>query len=111
MMVEKWIAVCDEDDLIAGSGLCALHQGDQVAIFRDGVDDQLYAVSNYDPLGEANVISRGIVGSIDDTVVVASPLYKQHFCLRTGTCLEDDRSRLKTYAVRRRNGTVELRVR
>jgi len=31
--------------------------------------------------------------------VVASPLYKQHFSLRSGVCLEDDSVRVKTYPV------------
>ncbi len=31
--------------------------------------------------------------------VVASPLYKQHFSLRSGLCLEDDSVQLKTYPV------------
>ena len=31
------------------------------------------------PLGEAFVLSRGIVGDIQDELCVASPLYKQHF--------------------------------
>ena len=34
-------------------------------------------------------MSRGIVGDIDERLVVASPLYKHHFDLQTGECLEE----------------------
>jgi nitrite reductase (NADH) small subunit len=35
------------------------------------------------------VLSRGIVGDLKGEVVVASPVYKQHFNLASGQCLED----------------------
>lgn len=99
-MSEQWITVCSESDLIVGSGICALVGDEQVALFLDAVDSGLYAVSNYDPFGEANVLSRGIIGSMGDKVVVASPLYKQHFCLASGQCLEEEDVKIKTYPVR-----------
>ncbi|MFA9203995.1 MAG: nitrite reductase (NAD(P)H) small subunit [Flavobacteriales bacterium] len=40
--------------------------------------------------------------------VVASPMYKQHFDLLTGRCLEDDAISLKTYAVRLENDAVMI---
>ena len=46
-------------------------------------------LSNYDPFGQAFVLSRGIVGTRVDAPTVASPLYKQVFDLRTGQCLDD----------------------
>ena len=64
-------------------------------VFGDG--EQVFAVSNFDPFGKANVLSRGIIGSIGEQLVVASPLYKQHFDLQTGACLEDDSVSLKTF--------------
>jgi nitrite reductase (NADH) small subunit len=97
---EKWNTVCLLDDIAPDTGVCALYQGEQVALFRIGDSDQVFAISNYDPLGEANVLSRGIVGSIGERLVVASPLYKQHYDLATGECLEDSDLLLKTYRVR-----------
>ena len=69
---------------------------------------QLHALANRDPIGKANVLSRGIVGDINGELVVASPLYKQHFSLATGTCLEDKRVQLKTYRVRLDGGNVMI---
>lgn len=103
-----WITVCSESDLTADTGLCALHQGEQVAIFKPALANELYAVSNFDPFGKANVMSRGILGSIGESIVISSPLYKQHFDLKTGECLEDDSESLKTYQVRVEAGKVQL---
>lgn len=44
-------------------------------------------------------MSRGIVGDINGEMCVASPLYKQHFSLKSGQCLEDEAHCLKTWRV------------
>ncbi len=107
-MSQDWIAVCQDQDLIPGTGLCALVNGEQIAIFKMRKDDQLFAVNNFDPFGEANVLARGITGSIGDAIVVASPLYKQHFNLQTGVCIEDEAVSVKTYSVRKSGNTIEV---
>jgi len=103
----QWITVCRVDDLIPDAGVCVWFAGEQVAIFKDQKSGGVFALSNFDPIGEANVLSRGILGSINDRLVVASPLYKQHFCLDTGECLEED-CQVKTYSVQINNGEVQL---
>ena len=57
-------------------------------------------IDNYDPIGGANVLSRGMVGDINGELVVASPLYKQHFSLLSGRCLEDDSVQVSVYQAR-----------
>ena len=105
-----WQAVCERNDLIPGSGVCALLGKEQVALFYlPGEDQQVYAVSNRDPIGKANVLSRGIVGDLGDRLVVASPLYKQHFDLDTGQCLEDDSVSIEVYEARLEGDKVLLR--
>lgn len=87
----NWEALCQRQDLVANSGVCALFRSEQVALFYlPGEERELYAISNWDPIGHANVLSRGVVGDIAGRIVVASPLYKQHFDLLTGECLEED---------------------
>lgn len=110
-----WIDICDSSDIMPNAGRCALINGAQVAIFRvsqpgvqDSSNDSWYALDNCDPFSQANVLSRGLVGNLADRVVVASPIYKQHFCLQTGVCLEDNTTRLKTYAVRLHNNRIQL---
>jgi len=101
--------VCDKTDLIENSGVCALVNGEQVAIFYlPSTEQKVYAVSNWDPVGKANVLSRGMVGDIKGEIVVASPLYKQHFSLESGLCLEDDSTPIKTYSVELRNDKVVM---
>ena len=72
--------------------------------------NQLFAVSNYDPIGEANVLSRGIIGSLGDEVVVASPLYKEHYSLRTGECLEKPEYCLDVFPIKVENGVVHIQA-
>ena len=99
--------ICSLNDLIPELGVSALINGEQVAIFRLK-DDRVYAIANFDPFSHANVISRGITGNLQGFDVVASPMYKQHFDLLTGRCLEDDAISLKTYAVRLENDAVMI---
>jgi len=48
------------DDILPDTGVCALVKEQQVAIFRSRRLNELFAVGNYDPIGEANVLSRGV---------------------------------------------------
>ena len=101
-----WISVCPLSDLVKNRGICALLADQQVAIFL--VEDKLYAVGNFDPFSKANVISRGIVGDIDNELVVASPIYKQHFSLTTGKCIEEPEQALPLYQAKIIDGWVCL---
>jgi len=96
--MREWAAVCRVDDIVPNTGVCALVAGRQVAVFRVD-DDSFYALDNYDPFSRANVLSRGIVGDLKGEVVVASPVYKQHFSLVTGRCIEDETVSVPVYGV------------
>jgi nitrite reductase (NADH) small subunit len=101
-----WVDVCALDDLAYDRGAAALVGAYQIALFRTSPDDELYALSNYDPFSKAYVLSRGIVGSKGSTPKVASPVYKQAFDLRTGECLDDPAQSVKTFPVRVEGGRV-----
>lgn len=105
----NWETICQLSEINKNTGVCAIHNGEQVAIFKVGEKEQLFALQNYDPIGNANVLSRGIVGDVDGQQVVASPLFKQQYNLSTGQCLEEDIS-LKTFTVRAKDGFVQLQV-
>jgi nitrite reductase (NADH) small subunit len=107
MSLKQWAAVCPLEDIAPSSGVCALIGGRQIAIFRTD-DDRVYAMSNYDPFSNANVLSRGIVGDIKGELVVASPIYKQHFSLATGQCIEDEAVKVASFAARVSSGIVEV---
>jgi nitrite reductase (NADH) small subunit len=104
-----WADVCDVDALAVGRGACALVADEQIALFRVAADE-LYALSNRDPFSNANVLSRGIVGSAGVVLKVASPMYKQSFDLRSGACLDDPTVSVPTFEVRVRDGRVEVRL-
>jgi len=105
-----WREVCGERDLVAESGVVVLLEGRQIALFYlpQQTDRPLYALDNRDPKSSANVIGRGIVGQLGGELVIASPLYKQHFRLEDGSCVEYPEQRLRAWPVRLRDGKVEV---
>jgi NAD(P)H-dependent nitrite reductase small subunit len=52
------------------------------------------------------VLSRGIVGDLKGELVVASPIYKQHFSLATGRCAEQPEVSVAVFPVRVDDGAV-----
>ena len=92
------------------SGVVALIDGCQVAVFYlpDSDGPTLYAIDNRDPKSGANVIGRGIVGHLGGELVVASPLYKQHFRLRDGRCVEYPDQSLRAWPARFNGDAVEV---
>src|SRR6185436_20582326 len=94
--MSEWVRACRLEDIVPNTGVCALVGGEQVAIFRLD-DDRVYAIGNKDPFSRANVLSRGIVGDLGGELVVASPVYKQHFSLVSGRCIEDASVQVPVY--------------
>jgi len=109
MTTEKqWQTICHKDDLVKHSGICALlADKEQIAIFQLD-ENTAYTVSNWDPIGEANVLSRGIIGDCKGEIFVASPLYKQRFVLNNGKCLDDDTVSINAYETRIENEQVQV---
>jgi nitrite reductase (NADH) small subunit len=103
-----WTAVCAATDILPDTGVCALVDGVHVAIFHVAKAQQFFAIDNVDPKAQASVLSRGLVGSVGDRVVVASPLYKNHFDLRSGECLEAPEHSVRAHAVRVEDGRVHV---
>ncbi|MHC8320263.1 nitrite reductase small subunit NirD [Pseudomonas sp. GB2N2] len=107
---EVWQSVCGQQDLVCDSGVVVWLDGAQVALFYlPGAEGRtLYAIDNHDPQSGANVIGRGLIGSIKGDLVVASPIYKQHFRLADGSCLEFPHQRLRVWPVRLNGDVVEI---
>ena len=125
----SWQRVCRLDDIVPDTGVCALLGQAQVAVFRvtlpegamtvdaqdaaigegqSGCQEALFAIGNVDPHSGAAVLSRGVIGSLGERIVVASPLYKQHFDLRTGECVESPAHAVPAYRVALKDGAVWL---
>ncbi|WP_199029684.1 nitrite reductase small subunit NirD [Ralstonia sp. ASV6] len=112
MQANRWTPICALDDIVPNTGVCALVGDEQVAVFHVGGDtpQRVYAIGNYDPNSDAAVLSRGLVGSLGDRIVVASPIYKQHFDLATGECLEAPANSVHAYAAKVEGGKVWVLV-
>jgi nitrite reductase (NADH) small subunit len=107
----NWVPVCALDDIVPNTGVCALVDGKQVAVFNIAQGQGgVYAIDNYDPCSQAAVLSRGLTGNLGERVVVASPIYKQHFDLRTGECLEAPEHSVGVFAAQVRDGQVWVAV-
>ena len=116
---KDWVTLCGIEDLVANSGICALvakpsEQGEelekQLAIFSiPSSEEKVFAVDNFDPIGKANVLYRGIVGSNNGEPIVASPLYKQQFSLKTGCCIQEEAT-IGAYPARIQNQAIQVYI-
>ncbi len=116
-----WVDACAMSDLVPQLGACVLIENQQVALFylpstesgdaSSGLEATLFAIGNRDPIGGAQVLSRGIVGDVGGEPVVASPLYKERFCLRTGQCLDNDHVAVPVYPVRLVGDRIQISLR
>jgi nitrite reductase (NADH) small subunit len=104
-----WTDVCALAELEPFWGEAALIAGHQIAVVRLP-DDQVFAVGNLDPIADAHVMSRGIVGSRGDRPTLASPLHKEVYNLATGERLGADGPGLGSFPVRVVDGRVEVFV-
>ncbi|RKP55916.1 nitrite reductase small subunit NirD [Pararobbsia silviterrae] len=105
--IQRWTPICALDDIVPNTGVCALVGDAHIAVFRIEADEPgVYAIDNYDPASDASVLSRGIVGSLGERIVVASPIYKHHFDLRTGECLEAPEKSVRAFEARVHDGQV-----
>jgi nitrite reductase (NADH) small subunit len=104
----NWTSVCTRQQLMPERGVAVLIDDLQVALFRitgtaeDGTKtDFVYAVGHKDPACDANVMARGIVGSVatpnGQRDTVASPMYKDVYDLASGECLTRPELQLPVY--------------
>jgi NAD(P)H-dependent nitrite reductase small subunit len=106
----RWIYVCPIAAIVPNTGVCAKVLDTQVAVFRvippGGGEEHVFAIANHDPKSGAMVLSRGLVGDLQGECVVASPIYKQHYALASGRCLEDESLSVAAFATRVADGMV-----
>ncbi len=126
---DSWEQICSLEELPLDAGVAALINQEpsainrepssanqkpseqcQIALFRQRDSETVYAIGNFDPFSEANVLARGILCSIDGELNVASPVLKEHFSLTTGQCLEDETVSVPTYPTKISDGQVFVQV-
>jgi nitrite reductase (NADH) small subunit len=108
--MSKWVQVCELEDIYPATGVCALVEGKQVAIFRPGADSDVYALNNMDPFTRMNVLSRGVICQHKNQLWVASPLKKQRFNLLDGSCMGNMEVSVEAYKARVIDGFIEVHL-
>jgi len=112
MTTRRWVRVCSLKELTPGRGVAALVGSRQVAVFLLGETDRgeplIKALDNTDPTCGANVLARGIVGSMGEVLYVASPMHKHRFDLESGACLDGVSPGVRVWPVRVWGQTVEV---
>lgn len=105
----KWQDICARDDLVPGSGV-AVKLGDQAAAvyWPEPENPQLFALAHKDPFSQAEVLAWGLLCEKAGEWSVAAPLYKQHFRLNDGVCLEQPEVTLPSWPVRFNGDRVEV---
>lgn len=105
--MNAWTDICALSELPPNAGLAARFGAIQIALFHlPDTEKKVFALANHDPKSGANVLSRGILGDLGGERVVASPLYKQHYRLRDGQCLEDEGVKVTAFETKIEAGRV-----
>ncbi len=102
--MNDFVKVCSTNDLVKNAGVAALVDGVQVALFY--IDEEVFALDNFDPVGKAYVMSRGMIGDLKGELMVAAPLQKQHYNLKTGVCMDIEGLSIPTYPAKIENDQV-----
>lgn len=106
-----WETICPVSRLEPERGVAAILDDQPIAVFRidqDG-ESRFYAVDHIDPKTQTPTMARGIVGSTQGSPTIAAPLLKEKYSLTTGECLTEPDLALTTFAVRVRNGDLQVR--
>ena len=106
--MSEFVEVCSVDQLVKNAGVAALINETQVALYF--INDEVYALNNYDPIGKAFVMSRGMIGDLKGEMMVAAPLQKQHYSLKTGQCLDVEGVSIPAYPAKLENGQVFVKL-
>ncbi len=105
----RWQPLCSLADLVPQSGVVALHEGEQVALFYlPETAQKVFAVGNRVPKSGANVIGRGIVGQLGADLGDRLAAVQAALRLADGGCLEYPEQALPTWTVRLNGERVEI---
>ncbi len=106
----RWIEVGSVSDFPRDGG-AAVKVGDvQIAVFNFASRGEWYACQNMCPHKNALVLSRGILGDVNDTPKIACPLHKKTFSLKSGECLSGEDYSVKTFPIQIDAGKVLVQV-
>lgn len=115
--VSSEVDVCEVEELSPGDRKIVRHDGREIGIFN--VNGRYFALRNRCP-HQAGPLCLGRVGGVisasepheyvyeEDPSLVSCPWHHWEFRLEDGTCLTDQKARVKTYKVGVKAGRVTL---
>lgn len=98
--VKVWFKAGSTNDFPADGGGCIKYKGKQIAIINFTHRNEWYACQNLCPHKMEMVLSRGMIGSMNDIPKIACPLHKKTFSLVDGSNLSGDDLKIATYPVK-----------
>ncbi|AWG21893.1 nitrite reductase (NAD(P)H) small subunit [Flavobacterium faecale] len=104
--VQIWFNAGKTTDFPADGGGCVKYKGKQIAVINFERRNEWYACQNVCPHKMEMVLSRGMIGSSEDTPKIACPLHKNNFSLVDGTNLNGNDYKIATYPVKIVEGEV-----
>ncbi len=105
--VTVWFKAGTKADFPADGGNCIKYKDKQIAVFNFERRNEWYACQNLCPHKMEMVLSRGMIGSMEDIPKIACPLHKNTFSLKDGSNLSgNDDLKIATYPVKIVDGEV-----
>jgi nitrite reductase (NADH) small subunit len=104
--VKVWFKAGKIADFPADGGGCIKYKNKQIAVINFERRNEWYACQNVCPHKMEMVLSRGMIGSAEDTPKIACPIHKKTFSLKDGSNLSGDDLKIATYPVKIVEGEV-----
>ncbi len=104
--VKVWFKAGKTSDFPADGGGCVKYKNKQIAVINFERRNEWYACQNVCPHKMEMVLSRGMIGSAEDTPKIACPIHKKTFSLKDGSNLSGDDLKIATYPVKIVEGEV-----
>ena len=98
--VKVWFNAGKTSDFPSDGANCIKYKNKQIAVIQFNRRNEWYACQNLCPHKMEMVLSRGMIGSIDDIPKIACPLHKKTFSLIDGSNLSGDDLKIATYPVK-----------
>ncbi len=95
-----WFKAGKIEDFPTNRGGCIKYKNKQIAVFNFARRNKWYACQNACPHKMEMLLSRGMLGSTEETPKIACPMHKKTFSLEDGSCLTGEDYSIATYPVK-----------
>lgn len=95
-----WFKAGTIEDFPTNRGGCIKYKDKQIAVFNFTRRNAWYACQNACPHKMEMLLSRGMLGSSEETPKIACPMHKKTFSLIDGSSLSGDDYAIATYPVK-----------